>query len=159
MQKYNTFSSAVDSLSTFGFAVESIPWPALETQDVATRTWPGEHGEDTYIPATGMKFKSFDVEATFCYKGEIDSALSSYNKFRDYLIGLDGEGGILKIYDPYWRKGYNGAYIKKISDFDPNRTNIDESLSFKATFRIADPVSIIGIGVNSNGLITNLNAI
>lgn len=132
-----------DSLSDFGFAVCDIPWPAEETQDVTTREWPGEDGEDAYVPPTGLKLKAYDLEVEFCYKGDMNTAYPSYKALRNWLIG-----GMLKIYDPYWKKGRVGIYPKKIGDLEPHRDNTGEMLFCKATFRVTDPITEFGIESN-----------
>lgn len=353
MQKTKGGSAVKSSLSDFGFVVCDIPWPDEETEEVATRTWPGQHGEDAYIPPSGLKLKAYEVEVEFCYKGRTgvsnllngtglgksgwkvqymldtdgldvsnrvspwtcdkpymaagysglglttggiaskgivtfksagwpllpgkvytlsfgivvpmdtdhidvylgkdgawetkatdfkriypkgginyyslqftvnnnppvadamcvvfncndsvhgdamadyppntgieifnlkldrgiiehpewtpsseDVASGSFPEWRDvssafkflrnYLIGASGDGAELRIYDPYWRKGRQNVYVKKIHDFDPHRSNVDEVLPMKVTFRIADPMTDIGVGTNSNGDIISLGAI
>lgn len=131
------------SLDDFGFAVCDIPWPDEEVHEVAVREWPGEHGEDAYIPPVGLKLQAYDVEVQFCYKGDVDTAYAKYKALRDWLTGIDGSGAELRVYDPYWRKGRTGVYVKKFSGFDPHRSNIDEVLSINATFRVTDPITEI----------------
>lgn len=139
MQKMADGSGVKSSLDDFGFAVCDIPWPDEETEEVATRTWPGQHGEDAYVPPDGLKLKAYDVEVEFCYKGDVNTAVDAYGALRDYLIGANGDGAELRVYDPYWKRGRQGLHIKKIGDFDPHRSNIDEVLSLRATFRVTDP--------------------
>lgn len=62
-------SEVKSSLDDFGFAVCGIEWPELEVKELTTRKWPGEHGEDAYIPPSGLKFAAYDVEASLCFKG------------------------------------------------------------------------------------------
>lgn len=159
MQKTKEESAVKDSLSSFGFAVCDIPWPAEEMQDVAVREWPGQHGEDAYISPSGLKLKAYDVEVEFCYKGAVDTAYSAYKALRNYLTGIDGSGGELKIYDPYWRKGRTKVRVKKIGDLEPHRSNVDEVLSAKVTFRVADPMTEIGVGKDINDNIISLGAV
>lgn len=142
MQKTKDGSAVKSSLADFGFAVCDIPWPDEEVQEVATREWPGEDGEDAYVPPTGLKLQAYDVEVEFCYKGNVNTAYAAYKALRDYLIG---EGGFLRIYDPYWKRGRQGVYVKKISGLDLHRTDIDEVLSAKVTFRVTDPKTEIAL--------------
>lgn len=159
MQKTNDGSAVKDSLTDFGFAVCEIPWPSEETEDVAVRVWPGQHGEDAYIPPSGLKLKAYDVEVEFCYKGAVHTAYTKYKALRNYLTGIDGSGGELKIYDPYWRRGRTKVRVKKIGDLNPHRSNVDEVLPIKVTFHVADPVTEIGVGTNANGEIVSLGTI
>lgn len=157
IQKTKQGSSAKSSLD-FGFAVCELPWPELKTKDVAKRDWPGEHGESSYIPPGGLKFKSYDLEVEFCYKGELGTAYKSYIIFRDFLIGIDGDGAKLNLYDPLWDKGCASAYLTEISDIEPSRSAVDDTLVFKAKFHVADPMTDIIAGTNSKGEIISLEA-
>lgn len=159
MQKSKDGSAVKDSLGSFGFATSEIPWPDEETQDVSTREWPGEHGEDAYIPPSGLKLKAYDIEVEFCYKGAVNTAYSAYKALRNYLAGIDGSGGELMIFDPYWHKGRKGVYVKKISDPAPFRSNVDEGVSVKVTFRVTDPMTEIDVGTDMNGNIISLGTV
>ena len=159
MQKTNEGSAVKDSLGSFGFAVSEIPWPADETQDVASREWPGEHGEDAYISPDGLKLKAYDLEVEFLYKGAPDTAYSAYRSLRGYLTGTDGSGAELKIHDPYWRIGRTGVHVRKFGDIEPFRTNVDEGLSARVTFRVSDPMTEIGLGKDIDGRIVSLGAV
>ena len=179
MQKTKEGSEVKDSLSAFGFAVCAIPWPSEETEDVSVRVWPGQHGEDAYIPPSGLKLKAYDVEVEFLWKsgaggsdtetnqdagadgtGRLETSLpyKAYRALRNWLTGIDGTGGELMIYDPYWRKGRTKVRVKKFSDLEPFRTNVDEVLSAKVTFRVADPVTEITAGRDVEGNIVSLGA-
>lgn len=146
MQKTTDGSAVKSSLSDFGFAVCDIPWPDEETEELATRKWAGEHGEDTYISPNGQTLQAYDVVVEFCYKGNVNTADSAYKALRDYLIGA---GGFLRIYDPYWKKGRKDVHVKKFHDREPHRSNIDEALSMKVTFRVTDPkaeITLVYVG-------------
>ncbi len=159
MQKTKAGSGVKDSLASFGFAVCDIPWADDETQDVAVREWAGEHGEDAYIPPSGLKLKAYDMEVEFCYKGNVNTAYSAYKALRNYLTGIDGSGGDLMLYDPYWRKGRAKVRVKKIGDLEPHRNNAGEVLACKVVFRVADPMTEIGVGTNTSGEIISLGAV
>ena len=159
MQKTKVGSTVKSSLSDFGFAVSDIPWPSDKTQEVAKREWPGEHGEDAYVPPSGLKLQAYDLEVEFCYKGNINTAYAAYKTLRNYLIGASGDGAELKIYDPYWQRGCNKARLLEINDPDPHRTNVDENVSVKVKFRVADPITEIGVDTNASGEIISLGAV
>lgn len=159
MQKTQDGSAVKSSLTDFGFAVCSLPWPEEEVQEVAVREWPGEHGEDAYVPPGGLKLQAYDIEAELCYKGAEDTARVKYKALRDYLTGAAGDGAELKIYDPYWKKGRTGVRLLKLSDVAPNRSNLDEVLSVKVTFRVAAPVTEIVPGTDEDGEIITLGTV
>lgn len=130
------------TLADFGFAVTDVPWPVLETKELAARDWPGEHGTDVYIPQT-LSIASYDIEVAMVYKGSRNSAYAKYTALRDFLCGIDGAGAELMLYDPYKRIGRSGVYLVKIDDSAFFRTNIDEVLTLNVTFRVTDPVTDI----------------
>lgn len=143
IQKSLSGSQTKSTLSDFGFACESVPWPDEETQEVTTRQWPGVHGEDAYIPPSGLKLQAYDLEVELLYKGDVHTAYAAYKKLRDYLIGADGSGAEFYLYDPYWRRGCAGVHVVKFGSPTPVRTNVDESISVKITFRVTDPATDI----------------
>lgn len=149
MQKTKDGSAVKSSLSDFGFAVCEIEWPDETIKELATRSWPGEHGEDTYLPPEGLKLEAFDLPVEFVYKGNPRTALSTYNTLRSYIFGIDGSGAGLKIYDPYWGRGFASVHAKKISDLTHVRMNTDEYLSATVTFRVLNPTA--GIVLNYVG--------
>lgn len=159
MQKTIDGSTVKDSFSAYGFAVCEIQWPDEETQDVAVREWPGEHGEDAYIPQTGLKLMAYDMDVEFCYKGGVETADAAYTVFRNYLTGIDRSGSELMIYDPYWKRGRQGVRVKKIANLEPLRSNIDEAVSCKVTFRVADPIAEVVAGTDIDGEIISLRVL
>lgn len=159
MQKTKSGSAVKSSLADFGFAVCDIPWPSDKTQEVAKRVWPGEHGEDAYVPPGGLKLQAYDLEVEFCYKGAVNTAYAKYKALSNYLIGASGDGAELKIYDPYWKRGRTNVRLLEIGDLEPHRDNVGEVLSTKVKFRVADPMTEIGPGANASGEIISLGVI
>lgn len=68
-------------------------------------------------------------------------AYTAYRHLRDYLIGLDGNGTELKLYDTYWGRGRRQVLLQSIEEPEPSRSDVDETLAFKATFRVCDPIT------------------
>lgn len=155
MQKEAGGSQMKSSYGDFGFAVREIEWPDAETEDVAVRVWPGVDGEDAYIPPQGQKLQAYDLAVQFLYKGDIGSAYAKYKALREYLTG---PGGFMRIYDPHWGVGRAKAYVKKFGDLERFRTNIDEGMAVKVTFRVADPKAEVVTARNQNGEIINLGS-
>lgn len=159
IQKAEEVSLAKGSLAAFGFALSEMAWPTEEVAEVASREWPGEDGEDAYIPSGGLKLKAYDLDVEFVYKGEIGTAYNAYKTFRNYLTGRDGGGADLTIYDPTWDRGKKGVYVKKISDLSTFRTNLDEGASCKMTFRVRNPGSEVAPFRNAVGDVISLKEI
>lgn len=134
--------SVKSSLASFGFAVLDIPWPPFKAKELATRDWPGEDGEDVYIPAR-IPAAAYDIEIEMVYKGSRETAYTKYCALRNYLSGADGSGAELMVYDPYKRIGRKGVFLKAMDDGEFMRSNVDEILSIPVTFRVSDPVTDI----------------
>lgn len=158
MKKNKSGGVLKSSLTDFGFAVSDIPWPNLEIQEVFKHEWPGEHGEDAYIPPAGLKIQAYDLEVKFCYKGALGTAYAKYKAFRNYLIGASGDGAELLLYDPYWEKGCAKAHLTSIGELNPQKTNADEILPLKATFRVTDPMTNVVAVKDVDGKVTNIGA-
>lgn len=135
------YTSTVSSLDDYGFAISEISWPNEEIQELAARVWPGEDGEDVYIPPRGLAMKAFDLVVEFLYKGARDTLLEAYTSFKEFMTGRDGLGAELEIYDCYWKRGYTGVYVKQFGDIKVHKTNIDEAMSMKAVLRITNPLN------------------
>ena len=157
MQKTTANSQLKSSLEDFGFAVCDLPWPEEKIKEVAKRDWPGEHGEDVYLPPSGLKLQSYEIEAEFCYKGELDTAADAYTVFRNYLLGASGDGVELSIYDPYWAKDRTGVYLLEISDLSTIRSAVDEAVAFKAKFSVSKPMATVLAVRNEGEDIINLS--
>lgn len=127
-----------NSLDDFGFAASEIPWPEEEFKDVAVRDWPGEDGEDAYIPPKLM-IKPYDLKVKFVYKGARGSAYADYVRFRNFLSGRDGAGATLRIYDARTGIGRRNVYCKSIPTPDFKRDNLNDYASMEVKFRVTDP--------------------
>ena len=153
MEKENTLlfmkmkddSEVKDSFSDFGIVCTSIPFmPYGELKELPKRDWPGEDGEDIYIPDK-IPLSAYDMEIGMCYKGDLSTCYDKIKSFVDYLTGKDGKGSNLKVYSPYTGIGRQNVYLKGISEFDFYRSNIDESLTFMLKLRVSDPSTDISL--------------
>lgn len=141
MQKMKDGSPVKDSLADFGVVCTEVPFmPSGETKELASNDWYDEDGEDTYIPDR-LPMAAYDWEVGFCYKGNLSTCYSSLKALTDYLNGRDGSGAGLKVYSSYTGMGRQGVYLKSMSDFEFTKSNLDEVLTFTATFRVTDPVT------------------
>ena len=145
MQKMKQGSPVKDSLRDFGIVCTSIPFiPCEETKELPTRDWPGENGEDTYIPEK-LPVSAYDMEVELCYKGGLGTCYTKIRSFLDYLKGNDGSGAALKIYSPFTGIGRQNVYFKSMGDIEFGKSNIDEVLTFSLVFRVTDPVTDISL--------------
>ena len=140
MQKCKSDSKVKSSLRDFGFAVTEIPWPDTAVKEIAKRNWPGEHGEDAYFPSMhGME--AYDLSVKFVYKGDLKTSYGAMKKLREYLMGMDGDGTEMRVYDPYNGIGKAGVTLSKMTDREPHRTSLGDVLEMTVVFRVTSPVS------------------
>ena len=147
MQKTTENAPVKDSLVHFGIVCTEFPFkPGGETKDVGCESIeeksftkdPDEDGEDTYIPDK-LPLKAYDLEAEMCYKGDLGTAYDKIMAFQNYLTGENGDGATLKIYNLHTGIGRQGLYLLEVGDFEFNKSNMDEVLTFPVKFRVTDP--------------------
>lgn len=113
-----------------------------ETKELPKRDWMDEDGEDTFIPDV-LPLKAYDLEAGICYTGEMATAYNKIVSFLNYLIGEDGNGATLKVYNPHTNIGRQKLYFLGASDYDFHSTENGDVVSFKVKFRVTDPKTAI----------------
>ncbi|KAB4307982.1 hypothetical protein GAO39_29425, partial [Bacteroides thetaiotaomicron] len=82
---------------------------------------------------------AYDLEAEMCYKGDLGTAYDKIMAFQNYLTGENGDGATLKIYNSHTGIGRQGLYLLEVGDFEFNKSNMDEVLTFPVKFRVTDP--------------------
>lgn len=141
--------SVVNTYTQFGIVCQEFPFKHLpESKDLPKRDWYDEHGEDVYVPADGLKFKAYDVEATFLYVGNELQMSSKLKEFIAFIYGRNSGGSpMLRIYDEYTDTGRKGVYVLSHSNdlFFYNDVSIDAIARFKVKFRVTDPVTNISL--------------
>lgn len=141
--------SVVNTYTEFGVVCQEIPFKHLpESKDLAKRDWYDEHGEDAYVPVDGLKFKAYDVEATFLYVGTELRMSGDLKNFIAFIYGKNSGGSpILRIYDEYTQTGRRGVYVQSHSNdlFFFNDVSIEAIAKFKVKFRVTDPVTNISL--------------
>lgn len=156
---YTNVGDVIDTHATFGVVCQSLPFKYLpEPKELAKRDWHDEHGDDVYVPVDGIKFKAYDVEATFLYVGNEETMASNLKQFVDFLYGriniVSGsivstvnatKNVLLKIYDEYTRTGRRGAYVVSHDNslYFFNEVSADAIAQFKIKFHVCDPVTEI----------------
>lgn len=95
----------------FGFyETESKFYGGNAVKEVAKRDWHDEDGDDEFVPSE-QKYKAFEMEVKFGYKGDQFSANAKLKALQDYL-----SGGTMKVYDSYNRIGRQNVRFEEISD-------------------------------------------
>lgn len=128
-----------DLLTEWNMVCTDFPFELYpETKDLPKRDWIDEDGEDTFIPDV-LPLKAYDLEAGICYTGEIATAYNKIVSFLGYLIGEDGNGATLKVYNPYTNIGRQNLYFLGASDYDFHSTENGDVVTFNVKFRVSDP--------------------
>lgn len=148
---YVNVGSAIDTQTKFRVVCQEFPFKYLpDVKELPKRDWNDESGEDVYMPTDGVKFKPYDLEATFVYVGTASTIKDDLRKFIDFIYGrIDANGNaqsrgiMLAIYDEYTETGRQGVYVLNVDntlywnvDYDT-----DAIATFKVKFRVTDPVT------------------
>ena len=137
-QKEKAGSPIKDLTTDFNLVSLAFPFQlGFEAKDGVVDDWADEDGEDVYVPDV-LKLKAYNLEAEFGYKGTLDSAQGAIDAFLDYLIGADGNGVMLKIYDLFGKIGRKGVKFQKYDPEVSHKSN-EDLYTFKVTFRVTDP--------------------
>lgn len=131
--------TANDSLLKWGIACCDVPF-ILDggSKDLEARDWPGESGEDVFIPAV-LPLKPYDLEIKMVYVGPLSESYDNMVAFRNYLTGDDGLGASISIYNSYTRIGRRNCYWLDMSNLVFSKEGNEEILQFTLKIRITDP--------------------
>lgn len=148
-QKEKEGSPVKDLVADFSMVCTSFPFQlGFEAKEIYSDDWADEDGEDMADIST-IKLKAYDLEAEIGYTG------SDFNSKLDalvgYLLGSDGNGIKLKVYNPHTNIGRKGIRFVK---YEPEMSNPDMR-TFKITFRVTEPASRVTPSI-VNGVITDL---
>lgn len=161
---YTNVGSVVDTYAQFGIACQEFPFKHLpESKDLPKRDWYDENGEDVYMPTDGLKYKAYDIEAKFIYKGAEADMAESIRNFTSFIYGFSNipsqgqsptRNVFLKVYDEYTQTGRRGIYVQEVSDemYYYNDSSIEAIATFKVKFRVTDPVTNVSYNSENNTL-------
>lgn len=79
-------------------------------KDPPKREWYDEDGEDEFVP-DDPKYKSFEMDIKFGYKGSQFTANEKLEKLQEYLAS-----GTMKVYDSYNNIGRQNVRFEEIPD-------------------------------------------
>lgn len=144
---YTNVGTKIDTQDAYHVVCEEFPFKHLpETKDLAKREWHDEHGEDVYIPNDGLKFKAYDLEASFLYVGKQEDMQTELFSFVNFISGRNTGGSpMLAVYDEYTQTGRRGVYVQSINNdlFAYDDMNPEVIARFKVKFRVTDPMNNI----------------
>ena len=139
-----------ESVSIWGIFCKDIPFKLFDkVKAPAKRSWFDEHGDDEYIPASGLFLDAYTMKVEFACKKGTDS-MASVNDVRtnvaNFLTYLR-QSGLLKLYSSHTKIGRQNVRLDSVSDnakwiSDDNA----EFLIFDVTFKVDDPVTDITLG-------------
>lgn len=152
---YTDVGQTVDTYIAYKVVCQECPFKYLpEVKEPAKRDWFDEDGEDSYIPATGLRMKAYDMEVKFLYVGTEQDMHDDLKDFIDFIYGKNTNGSpCLAVYDDYTKTGRRGVYTSEVSNelLIYNDSDTDVVAQFKVKFRVTDPVTDIDL---SGGMIT-----
>lgn len=140
IQKESSGSAVKELGEDFDFyETESKFYGGGAVKDVAKRDWHDEDGDDEFVPEE-QKYKAYEMEVSFGYKGDMNTANAKLKALKDYL-----NGGTMKVYDSYNRIGRQGVRFEEISnDAELVRDETDgDILIIKVRLKVNDPVTDI----------------
>ena len=143
LQKTKPNSLVVETIKDFDIYCSKIPFKTFsDVKDPSKRDWYDEHGDDEYLPDSGLKMKAYKMDVDFCCKGTKGSVNAKINSFLAYLNGSDGSGVEMKMYCTLTKIGRSGVRFNKISDNAVlDRSDDGDILKFTVSFKVNDPVT------------------
>ena len=142
-QKQKEGATVKESVADFGIWCKDFTFKIYgDAKDLASTDWKDKHGDDEFVPDEIM-LKAYDIEVSFCYKGNAGSANVKIDTFLKYLTGLDGSGSVMKAYDSYTGIGRQNIRFKSVST-DGELVRDDRNgdiIVFKVIFKVNDPVT------------------
>lgn len=152
LQKMGSGSNPVkESVAAWGIYCKDIPFKIFDkVKEPAKRTWYDEHGDDEYIPSTGLYLEAYTMKVEFgCKKTKtITDVRKKVGEFLEYLRS----SGHMKMYSSYTRIGRQNVRLESVSDNAKWKTDDEgEFLIFEVTLNVADPKTDIKM---TNGTLT-----
>lgn len=160
IQKTKNGSTVKETVADFDIYCADIPFKLfVEAKDPSKRDWMDEHGDDEYIPDSGLKLKAYTMDVKFCCKGDKFSSNAKIQKFVEYLTGMDGSGAVMMMYCTWTKIGRRGIRFDKLNDkAELVRDGDGDTLVFTITFKVNDPVSNI-TPISASGVVTELRKV
>lgn len=160
IQKMKEGAAVKETVADFDIYCAEIPFRLfVEAKDPSKRDWMDEHGDDEYIPDSGLKLKAYTMDVKFCCKGDKFSSNVKIQKFVEYLTGMDGSGAVMMMYCTWTKIGRRGIRFDKLNDkAELVRDGDGDTLVFTITFKVNDPVSNI-TPISASGVVTELRKV
>lgn len=140
-----------ESVSTWGIFCKNIPFKLFDkVKAPSKRIWSDEHGDDEYIPSTGLFLEAYTMKVEFACKKGTDS-MSSVSDVRTNVgnfINYLRESGMMKLYSSHTKIGRQNVRLESVGEKATWISDEDmEFLIFEVTFKVNDPVTNITLSV------------
>lgn len=140
-----------ETLEHWNMVCKAFPYNVIgEVKDVPTIDWADEDGVEVYIPDGGIPLKEQVVDIEFvCYSSD---ARRDMAKFRNFVLGRDGTGVVLGVYDSFTGlSGANVLYQNFKPDLYHTEVNGMDVVVFKITFKFCSPMLLDRVIKPKNG--------
>ena len=139
--------SAQDILTTYGVIVKAHDYPSsLKVKDPYKNQWHDEHGDEEYIPSTGLMVEAFTFNlecAMFAKAVTEDTAIADLNAgIRAFQAAL--RSGALKTYDEYTGFGFQKVRVSEMQNVSSDNYDVKDGMTrviFNVTLKVNDPVT------------------
>lgn len=153
---YNNPYPVCESVSTWGIFCKDIPFKIFDkVKEPAKRTWYDQHGDDEYIPSTGLYLEAYSMKVEFACKkigvsNKYDSAAvndvrQKVGVFLEYLR----TAGMLKMYSSHTRIGRQNVRLESVGE--SGTWDVDdegnEFLIFEVTLKVNDPTTDVVLSI------------
>lgn len=140
-----------ESVATWGIWCKEIPFKIYDkVKSPSKHTWHDEHGDDEYIPSTGLYMEAYTMNVEFGCKliggtnnfgsASVDDVREKVGTFLNYLR----TSGMLYMYSSHTRIGRQYVRMDSVGEKGKwTSENGEEWLIFDVTFKINDPVTDI----------------
>lgn len=158
IQKTKSGSAVKETIADFDIYCADMPFRIfVEAKEPSKRDWMDEHGDDEYIPESGLKLKAYTIDVKFCCKGDKGTSKAKITRFVKYLTGLDGTGAEMMMYCTWTGIGRKGIRFDKLDDNAEFVSDNDgDLLVFTISFKVNDPVSDVTPITDSKGKVVSL---
>jgi len=141
------YEKPFDTFRKYRLYIKHVPYKVFpQIKEIVTQDWSDEHGEDVWLPPSGVVNKAYDLDTEFIYFADDGMATQRIRAFCNEI-----KGKWLQIYDTYSQMGRRGVYVSEF-DGDPafKRRRIPvgdgsgnvvyrDYVAFKVKFRVNDP--------------------
>lgn len=142
-----------ESVATWGVWCKDIPFKLFDkVKEPPKRTWNDEHGDDEYIPSSGLFLEAYTMKVELgCKKidnsqASVDDVRDKVGEFMEYLRSA----GMMNVYSSHTRIGRQNVRLESVPDSAKWKVEEDgfEWLIFEITLKVNDPMTDVTLQTN-----------